>query len=670
MIDCNVNHDELDREFSYYLPSNYLSITDDLPLLISLHGGDDTAEANLSYTGFVDLAEEKDFAVVFPQGTVAENKGSTGWFSGQCGTLDVCDNDFISFLIDSLSDDLDLNINLERVYVTGFSNGAFMAYSLACNLSEKIAAVAPVSGSMDIGTIATCQSVHPMPVIHIHGENDGSISPDGSEYHEPIEDVINFWKDFNSCEQTDISYGNDNNSDGLTWTSTSHTDCLNDVEVEWIALEGFDHYWPIYQEGSYSNSDINGSLEIWNFLSRFDTSGLIADTTSPSVSAIPNAATAKLISEGFNQPKSVPEQWAVFSTDIEEYYTDREELVQNALNKSFGGYMNYNYMVFNEEGPDEINQPVMNRLIELRYNGWEEGYTTEELRNVSSCLAGANPNGWEKDENYEQHSTCMVWKSFLLESHSANDPNYFPEDFEIELEIVQHMQHEYFHHYQRAHALDRGLDYQSAPADDPNQSVHAPWWWIEGAAMAAEFWWIRSNWSNLNFFDQYDSEAIENVISYHMSGRNSSFWWFSQRIQSPGPYTDWEGHTNHDLNDCSNWELGFEHSDGYPESGHNNDDCENDLAPFAPIHFMAHRSSWEVVLKKIPEDYYEYGFWGALELNLGLSEQEFYDEFNQIMRSSNWEEIDTWFAPNGWNIPNNSIEDTVDFENIEYYQND
>ena len=94
------------------------------------------------------------------------------------------------------------------------------------------------------------------------------------------------------------------------------------------------------------------------------------------------------------------------------------------------------------------------------------------------------------------------------------------------------------------------------------------------------------------------------------------------------------------------------------------------MAPFAPIHFMAHRSSWEVVLKKIPEDYYEYGFWGALELNLGLSEQEFYDEFNQLMRSSNWEEIDTSFAPNGWNIPNNSIEDTVDFENIEYYQND
>ena len=388
----------------------------------------------------------------------------------------------------------------------------------------------------------------------------------------------------------------------------------------------------------------------------------------PPVTAVPNAATEKLISEGFNQPKTNPEQWAIFSTDIEEYYVAREEVIQNALNNSFGGYMNYNYMVFNEDGPDEINQPVMNRLIELRYNGWEGGYTTEELRSVSSCLAGANPNGWEKDGNYEQHSTCMISKSFLLFSHAANDPNYTPEDFEIELEIVQHMQHEYFHHYQTAHALDRGLDYQSAPEDDPNKSVHAPWWWIEGAAMASEFWWIRSNWQNLEFMSKYDSNSIEAVISYHLNTRNSSFWWFLQRIQSRGPYIEWTGHVNYELIDCSDWKLGPEHSDGYPENGHNNDDCENQLAPFAPIHFMAQKSSWETVLKKIPEDYYEFGFWGAVELHLGLSEQEFYDEFNMMMRSTNWEDIETSFAPDGWNIPDNNIEQVVNFLTINFYE--
>ena len=63
----------------------------------------------------------------------------------------------------------------------------------------------------------------------------------------------------------------------------------------------------------------------------------------PPVTAVPNAATEKLISEGFNQPKTNPEQWAIFSTDIEEYYVAREEVIQNALNNSFGGYMNYNW---------------------------------------------------------------------------------------------------------------------------------------------------------------------------------------------------------------------------------------------------------------------------------------------------------------------------------------
>ena len=388
----------------------------------------------------------------------------------------------------------------------------------------------------------------------------------------------------------------------------------------------------------------------------------------PSPTAVPNDATIKLLNEGFNQPKSNPDQWAIFSTDIEQYYIDREDITQNALNTSFGGYMNYNYMVFNEDGPDEINVPIMNRLVELKYNGWENGYSTDELRSVSSCLAGANPNGWEKDSDYEQHSTCMVWKSFLLYSHAANDPNYRPEDYEIEIEIIQHMQHEYFHHYQNAHALDRGLDYQSAPEDDPNQSVNAPWWWIEGAAMSAEFWWIRSNWKNLNFLDKYDSQDINNMVNFQINGRNTSFWWFLQRIQSSGPYVEQSGHINYELIDCSGWELGPEHSDGYPEDGHNNNDCENQLAPFAPIHFMASISSWEVVLRDIPSQYYEYGFWGAVELYTGLNEEEFYKQFNETMRLTNWEDISMTYAPEGWNIPDESIDAHVDFYNIDYFK--
>ena len=128
------------------------------------------------------------------------------------------------------------------------------------------------------------------------------------------------------------------------------------------------------------------------------------------------------------------------------------------------------------------------------------------------------------------------------------------------------------------------------------------------------------------------------------------------------------GHINYELIDCSGWELGPEHSDGYPEDGHNNNDCENQLAPFAPIHFMASISSWEVVLRDIPSQYYEYGFWGAVELYTGLNEEEFYKQFNETMRLTNWEDISMTYAPEGWNIPDESIDAHVDFYNIDYFK--
>ena len=273
IINCTVTYNGLNRQFSYYLPSSYSSESEDLPLLISLHGGDDTSEANISYTGFSDLAEENEFIALFPQGSVAEDKGSTGWFTGTCDTSEVCDLGYIDFILDSLSSEINLNIDLDRIYATGFSNGAFMAYSLACNLSERIAGIAAVSGSMDIGSISSCNPIHTMPVLHIHGDADLQIPIDGSEYHENVEDVINFWKEFNECTKVSILDGSDKNFDGNAWRTNIYSECLNNVNVEYVVLSGFDHNWPYFQVNSFSNSDIDGSSLIWSFLSRFDING-------------------------------------------------------------------------------------------------------------------------------------------------------------------------------------------------------------------------------------------------------------------------------------------------------------------------------------------------------------------------------------------------------------
>ena len=99
---------------------------------------------------------------------------------------------------------------------------------------------------------------------------------------------------------------------------------------------------------------------------------LIANT------ATPNASTTRLISEGFNQPKTDPQQWQIFSTNTSSYYIERAREIQNLLNESFGGYMNYNLLVYEEEGPDQVNQPVFDRLITLGFNG-EQNWSTQEL---------------------------------------------------------------------------------------------------------------------------------------------------------------------------------------------------------------------------------------------------------------------------------------------------
>jgi polyhydroxybutyrate depolymerase len=151
---CTIDWDNLEREFYAVFPESH-SLDQSYPLLISLHGGDDYADANMQYTGFTQINDENNFVLIFPQGTVAAGKGSTGWYSGgDCSNIEVCDLSFIERLIDYSIEEL--AIDPSRVYVSGFSNGAFMAYTTACFLSNKVAAVAPVSGSLSPEDYESC----------------------------------------------------------------------------------------------------------------------------------------------------------------------------------------------------------------------------------------------------------------------------------------------------------------------------------------------------------------------------------------------------------------------------------------------------------------------------------------------------------------------------------
>ena len=269
---CTLSWESRSREFYIVTPENF-SIDQNLPLLISLHGGDDYADANMEYTGFKTIKDENNVVLMFPQGTVAEGKGSTGWYAGgDCTALEVCDLSFIEALIDFSVNDL--GINPEMVYVSGFSNGAFMAYTLACFLSNKVAAFAPVAGSLSPEDYDSCNPQRPVPIIHIHGVNDSQIPVQGNDYVTPVQLVFNYWSSFNECSSTSVIDGDDNNGDGYGWYSDVSSGCQQGVSINYTYLENFDHYWPSSNADKGGGSDINGATFIWDFLSKYDINGL------------------------------------------------------------------------------------------------------------------------------------------------------------------------------------------------------------------------------------------------------------------------------------------------------------------------------------------------------------------------------------------------------------
>src|SRR5208282_2572641 len=142
-----------------------------LPLVIVLHGGGGNAPGAVRMTGFSEKADKGGFVVVYPNGSGRLKTRLLTWNSGNCCgyALDnnVDDVGFIRALIDELVKTR--SIDPKRVYATGMSNGGMMTYRLGCELSDKIAAIAPVAGAL---SVENCQPTNPVSVIIFHGTAD------------------------------------------------------------------------------------------------------------------------------------------------------------------------------------------------------------------------------------------------------------------------------------------------------------------------------------------------------------------------------------------------------------------------------------------------------------------------------------------------------------------
>lgn len=307
-INASITNAGIQRDYILYIPANYSGSTP-VPLLFNFHGYTSNASDQMWYGDFRNIADTAGFIIVHPEGTV-DNNGSTHFNVGW-GASSVDDVAFTSALMDTLI--AAYNIDEDRVYSTGMSNGGFMSFKLACELSSRIAAIGSVTGSIVPFTLNSCNAVHPTPILQIHGTADGTVPYlGGAGWTEPISSLVNYWVNSNNCDATAITemMPDINVGDGSTVEKFSYLNGNNCSEVVHFKIQNGDHTWPgtIFNTAG-TNYDINASIEVWNFVSRFDINGLIncasihvdENETSPSINVHPNPTNNNITVNGIDE---------------------------------------------------------------------------------------------------------------------------------------------------------------------------------------------------------------------------------------------------------------------------------------------------------------------------------------------------------------------------------
>jgi polyhydroxybutyrate depolymerase len=235
------------------------------------------------YGDFRSIADTAGFMVIHPQGTLFN--GITHWNVGGWTIGSATDDvGFVEALLDSLS--VEYNIDSTRIYATGMSNGGFMSFLLASQLSDNIAAIASVSGSMTPETYTNSNPQHPTPILQIHGTSDNVVPYNGEIWTLSIDEVLQYWVNYNHCNEIPsiTSLPDINPNDGSTVEHMVYNEGDNNVKVEHFMVVGGGHTWPgNIIGGAGTNYDIDASAEIWNFFSKYDINGLMVVTgTEPS----------------------------------------------------------------------------------------------------------------------------------------------------------------------------------------------------------------------------------------------------------------------------------------------------------------------------------------------------------------------------------------------------
>jgi polyhydroxybutyrate depolymerase len=278
-VSINITVDGLQRNFIMYLPTGYNN-AGKMPMMIVMHGGSGEPTGMIQLADFRPIAERDKVVLVYPAGT------QTSWNDGRptaSNLANVNDVNFISQICTYMV--ANKSVDATKIYATGISNGGFMASRLGCELSDKIAAIAAVAGSMEQNTIAANCNTNgrTMPVIYIQGTNDPLVSFNGGIMTVGAggtilshAQVVAKWIGINNCGATPIITDlPDIANDGTTIKQRVYSNTTNGTEVVSYVVANGGHTWP--QGYQYlgeavigkTSQDMNACEVIWQFFKRF-----------------------------------------------------------------------------------------------------------------------------------------------------------------------------------------------------------------------------------------------------------------------------------------------------------------------------------------------------------------------------------------------------------------
>jgi polyhydroxybutyrate depolymerase len=285
----SIAHQQISRSYLVRVPPQ-VAAGKPLPVVINFHGGGAHADVQKQYSRMDAAADRDGYIAVYPNGSGGIGGRLLTWNAGSCcGPAAASQVDDVGFSL-AMLDDISNRVPIDRarVYATGLSNGSMMAYRLAAEAPERIAAVAGVAGAMTLPRFAPRLAV---PVLHIHSVDDGRALYGGGlgpaflftnsrVLHQPVDDMIAQWLAHDGCPkqpQVAAPVAGKPDAPDASHTATRHiyAPCRDGTEVVLWKLTGAGHVWP----GGIQNylplllgpgtTVIDGNAEMWRFFSRF-----------------------------------------------------------------------------------------------------------------------------------------------------------------------------------------------------------------------------------------------------------------------------------------------------------------------------------------------------------------------------------------------------------------